>query len=73
MGWATTLGIQVEPVLIGPVTLSTIQAAVLVFAVPIASSQDPLPDSLTPEIAQWADSSQLRGLLRIVADVAFAV
>ena len=47
-GWATTLDIQVEPVLIGPVTLSTIQAAVLVFAVPIASSQDPLPRSLAP-------------------------
>ena len=71
-GWATTLDIQVEPVLIGPVTLSTIQAAVLVFAVPIASSQDPLPRSLPPEVAQWADSSRLTGLLRIVADVAFA-
>ena len=35
--WATTLGLQVEPVLIGPVTLSTrtLSAAVLVFAAPI--------------------------------------
>ena len=71
-GWTAALGLQVEPVLIGQVTLSTLEAAVLVFAVPISSSEDPLPVSLTPDIAQWADSSQLTGLLRCVSDVAFA-
>ena len=50
-GWTAALGLQVEPVLIGPVTLSTLDAAVLVFAAPISSSQDPLPVSLTPTTA----------------------
>ena len=70
--WAASLGVQVEPVLVGPITLSTLAAAVLVFAVPISSSEDPLPELLTPAIAQWTLSDQLTGLLRIVSDVAFA-
>ena len=70
--WTAALGVQVEPVLIGPVTLSTLDAAVLVFAAPVSSSEDPLPVSLTPEIAQWTSSGSLTGLLRCVSDVAFA-
>ena len=44
--WATALDILVEPVLIGPVTLSTVEATVLVFAVPIPSSTEALPPLL---------------------------
>ena len=71
-GWATTLGLQVEPVLIGPVTLSTLSAAVLVFVAPIPSSQDPFPVSLTADIAQWTHTSALTRLLQFVAEVACA-
>ena len=70
--WTAALGVQVEPVLIGPVTLSTLDAAVLVFAAPMSSSEDPLPVSLTPAIAQWTGIGSLTGLLRCVSDVAFA-
>ena len=75
LGWATALGLQVEPVLIGPVTLSTLGAAVLVFAAPIPSSDDPLPVSLTVDTvhtAVWTHVDALAGLLRSVTEVVFA-
>ena len=71
-GWATELGLQVEPVLIDPVTLSTLGAAVLVFAAPIPSSEDPLPAPLTADTAVWTHVDALTGLLRCVTEVAFA-
>ena len=72
VGWATALGLQLEPVLIGPVTLSTLGAAVLVFAAPIPSSDDPLPASLTADTAVWTQVDALRRLLQSVTEVAFA-
>ena len=66
------MGLQLEPVLIGPVTLSTLGAAVLVFAAPIPSSNAPLPASLTADIAVWTEMDALGGLLRSVTEVAFA-
>ena len=74
-GWAMPLGLQVEPVLIGPVPLSTLGAAVLVFAAPIPSSDDPLPVSLTVDTvhtAVWTHVDALAGLLRSVTEVTFA-
>ena len=70
--WAVALDIQVEPVLIGPVTLSTIDAAVLVFAVPIPSSNEALPSLLNKDIAEWVLVPRLSGMLRAVTDIAFA-
>ena len=70
--WATALGLQLEPVLIGPVTLSSIGAAVLVFAAPIPSSNDPLPTPLKADTAVWTQVDTLCGLLQSVTEVAFA-
>ena len=70
--WAVSLNILVEPVLIGPVTLSSIDAAVLVFAVPIPSSMEALPVLLNTDIAEWLLVPRLSGMLRAVTDIAFA-
>ena len=71
-GWATTLGLQLEPVLIGPVTLSTLGAAVLVLQLQSPRQMIHYLLSLTADTAVWTQVDALGRLLRSVTEVAFA-